>query len=141
MKKNQTKMLLATLLLAVAAVLALPLLEAAAPALVTTTGVPTVTVTSVILGPAGVTCGVEIDCARVSWTVSANGATIKGFTVNLTVTRANGTTQSSSKPAAANATFVDLPAAFQTGSQPTSFNATVTADYDSSVSASKTATL
>ena len=141
MRKNQNILLMATLLLAIAAVLAVPLLEAASSTILTSTGVPAVTVTTVTLNPAGVTCGVEIDCARVSWSVNPNGATIKGFTVNLTVTRANGTIEKSSKTADGKATSVDLPAAFQTGSNPVSFNVNVTANYDSSVSASKTATL
>lgn len=138
MRKNQKKMLLATLLLAVAA--AIPLLNAATQVALTS-GVPAITVVSVALNPVGVTCGVEIDCARVSWTAKANGATINGFTVDLNVVRANGVAEKSSKTTNGSATFADLPAAFQTGSDVVSFTVTVTANYDSTVTASKTATL
>lgn len=100
-------------------------------------GSPAVTVTGVILNPAGVTCGTEVDCARVTWDVTVpKGATITGFSITLKVTRSNGTTETNTKPAAASARQLDMAAAFHTVDVK-SYEATVTANYTASAVGTK----
>ena len=109
-------------------------------AVASTGGAPTITVTAVILNPVGVTCGIEIDCARVTWTAAIpNGTTLSGYTVVLKVTRTDGKSETNTKPAAASALQLDMPAAFQTGvDNVKSFFVTVTANYTSTAAGTKT---
>lgn len=112
-------------------------LSIASAAAQVTAGSPAVTVTAVTLNPAGVTCGTEVDCARVAWDVTVpKGATITGFSVTLKVTRSNGTTETNTKPAAASARQLDMPAAFHTVDV-TSYEATVTANFTASIAGTK----
>ena len=101
-------------------------------------GPPVITVSGVALHPAGVTCGVETDCARVSWTATVpSGTVVTGFDIDLKSTRQNGTFESTKKSVAGSARQADMAAAFQAGTPVVSYVATVTARYTSVASASK----
>jgi len=139
MKKNQYKLLTATLLLAVTAMLALPLLEARSPVVVQG-GPPTITVTSITVSLGG--CGSAgpnepLGCVNVNWTATVpTGTTLTGFKV--TVTKQGEATPHvlDNLPATARTAIVAVSA---TPVVPTGqFTADVTAKYSSSASGSKT---
>jgi hypothetical protein len=103
-------------------------------------GPPVITNVAVALNPAGVTCGVEITCARVSWTATVPvGTTVSGIDVELKVTKDNGQVETNKKSVGGGETHADMAAAFQSGT-PKSYVVTVTANYTSVAIAGKNGT-